>query len=345
MRYYRLSLLKDGKNLSVMVGSTPTTLGPFDTTKTPSYGQHIEFDVLIQGYDTVTSGLVIAIFGLPVEFLREDNNLRGYQFTLSAGFQAGLPLANPDQRGIVMQGTVYTSYANFIGTNQCLILNCITQQFDNVLSSYPIVPIVFNGKEKDKLSDVLLIALKNAYSTEKYPDLIFDIKISDKLILTEDMWGLYEGGLQQLAIAMRSLSKGLYQNISYDGVRMTMQGNKIIVWDNDYKPQNIKVVPIKLQELIGQPSWLSVNTMTFKCQMRADINVSDYIKLDKSPYSTQERIFFSSSSQIFNYARNNLTFSGMFQIRSVRHVGQYQNPDANNAWVTIYEANLIAENK
>lgn len=342
MRYYRLFLTKDGKPLSTRVGNTQVNIGPFDTTKTPGYGQHIEFDILIQSYDVVSSGLIMAIFGLPVEFLKQNVKLIGYTFKLEAGFQAGLPLANPNQRGVVMQGTVYSSYSNYLGTNQCLLLNCTPQLFDNALTSPPVNPIGFDGKQGDKLSDVILKSLMTAYPADKYPGITIVINISDNLILTEDMPGIYERGLQSFALFLRSLSRGLYQNKDYAGVSITLQANRIIVFDNAAPAQMPVAITINLAEFIGQPDWLTVNTITFKCPMRADIKVSDYVHLSQDPFSESGSIFFGSSSQIFNSARNTLSFSGYFQIKSVRHIGQYLNPDANSAWVTIYEANVIA---
>lgn len=336
MRYYRLSLLKDGQSVPVNINGIKTTLGPFDTSKTPGYGQHIEFDILIQGWDTVTSGCLISIFGLPIEMLNQSLNLEDYQVTLEAGFQEGLPLANPKQNGIILQGKVYSAYANWLGTNQCLVLNCQTQQFDQVLSSFPIKPITLVGKKPDKLADIIENALRNAY-----PDYEIEINISNELILTEKVEGIYSRGLRQFAIMMRSFSKGLNQKAGYDGVRMTIAENKIKIWDNDYISHTSKSIEINFEEIIGQPTWLAVNTITFKCPIRADINIDDYVLLKQDPYSNKGRVFFGSSSQIFNYARNKLNFSGQFQIISIRHVGQYLNPDANNAWVTIYEANLI----
>ncbi|QBY43969.1 hypothetical protein QE197_10880 [Arsenophonus nasoniae] len=338
MRYYRLTILKDGKSIPVNVGGQNVTIGPFDTSKTPSYGLHIEFDILIQGWNTVTSGTVITIFGLPVEVLNQSINFEGCQVTLEGGFQAGLPLSNPKQNGVILQGKVYTAYANWLGTNQCLMLSVTPQQFDQVLGSFPIKPITITGKLNDKLSDVLNNALKNAY-----PDYKIEITISDELVLTEDIDGVYPGGLSQLAGQMRSYSRGLYQNAAYDGVRTTIQDSKIKLWDNAYIPQKIQTISIKFEELIGQPTWVEVNTISFKCPMRADIRVGDYIQLSKNPYTSQGRVFFGGSSQVYNYAREKINFSGYFQIRSVRHIGQYLNADANNAWVTIYEANIVGK--
>ncbi|MDE2469453.1 MAG: hypothetical protein KGL35_12080, partial [Bradyrhizobium sp.] len=46
----------------------------------------------------------------------------GTNLVLRGGMQAGLPLANPDQAGLLVQGTVFQSWGNWIGTDMALTL-------------------------------------------------------------------------------------------------------------------------------------------------------------------------------------------------------------------------------
>lgn len=66
------------------------------------------------------SGTNIAIYGVPVTMLRESAQLAGCQINLTAGFTAGLPLANPNQAGLILSGQIYNPYANWLGTHQSL---------------------------------------------------------------------------------------------------------------------------------------------------------------------------------------------------------------------------------
>ncbi len=118
MRYYRLEI-RD-KNGNIPLASDGTPIGPFDTSETPGRGLHIEFDAPIFGYDVCGSGTLITIYGLPLSMLRQSVNLSGCLVTLTAGFQNGLPLANPHQAGIIVSGEIYNPFANWIGTNQTL---------------------------------------------------------------------------------------------------------------------------------------------------------------------------------------------------------------------------------
>lgn len=329
MRYYRLEITdKDGRPAFARDG---TPIGPFDTSDRPGYGLHIAFDALIAGYDVISSGTAIAIYGLPITMLSQSVQLSGYQVNLYAGFSKGLPLANAAQSGPlpIISGLIYNPYANWIGTEQSL--NFIVNPSPLLNGNGQGFSITLDGKKGEKVSDVLRRAL-----TASFPNSTINIEISDLLVLPEDWPAVYHR-MGQLASVIRGQSFSMIRSDSYSGVQIVMQNGMIRVFDNITAGENggIKILP---QELIGQPTWLGVVSMSFKCPLRADLHCGDVVELPENIISGPTSILSVNSDRSYAMLRNTVNFSGKFLITSVRHVGQYLSPDSSNAWVTIYEA-------
>lgn len=333
MKYYRLEITD--KNGAPAVDSEGNAIGPFDTSETPGRGLHIEFDALITGYDVISSGTMIAIYGLPISMLRQSVQLAGYQVNLFAGFSAGLPLANAEQAGLIISGQIYNPYANWLGVHQSM--NLIVNPSPLLNDKGQALSITLNGKKGEKLGDVLRRAL-----AEAFPDFTLEINISDKLILAEDGVGVYDR-IGQLAATMRSQSFSIINSDSYTGVQMVMQNRFIRVFDNSsVSGAGIQILP---QELIGQPTWIGPVSVSFKCPMRADLRCGDSVTLPENIISGPSALLSVNNDRSYAMLRNAVNFTGQFLITSVRHVGQYLSPDNSNSWVTIYEAVALAKQK
>ena len=332
MKYYKLEITdKDGNS---PLDSAGNPIGPFDSSLTPGAGLHIVFDALITGYDVVNSGTEIIIFGVPVTMLRESAQLAGCQVSLFAGFSAGLPLANPGQAGLILSGQIYNPYANWLGTNQSL--NLIVNPSPLLNDKGQAASITLDGKMGEKLSDVLNRALKAAY-----PTFAIEISISDELVLAEAGVGVYTR-LTQLATTIRSQSFSFINRDDYTGVQMVMQDKTIRVFDNiKGTAGGIQVLP---QELLGQPTWIGPVSVSFKCPMRTDLRCGDSVELPQNIISGPGALLAVSSERSYSSLREQVNFSGKFLITSVRHVGEFLNPDNTNSWVTIYEAVALAKN-
>ena len=86
---------------------------------------------------------------------------------------------------------------------------------------------------------------------------------------------------------------------------------------------------IQFTDLVGQPTWIAPLTIQVKVVMRGDLAVNDIIMLPPTQVVTTA----AAQSGI----QGPLTFSGSFQIASLRHVGNFRAPDGA-AWVTIIDA-------
>lgn len=332
MKYYKLEITDKDGNAPLDGAGNP--IGPFDSSLTPGSALHIEFDALITGYDVVSSGTNIAIYGVPVTMLRESTQLAGCQIDLTAGFTAGLPLANPGQAGLILSGQIYNPYANWLGTHQSL--NFIVNPSPLLNDKGQAASITLDGKKGENLKDVLTRAL-----TAAYPGFTLDISISDKLVLPEDGVGVYTR-LTQLAATLRSQSFSILNRDDYTGVQMVMQNKIIRVFDNDVDDDGaIEILP---EELLGQPTWIGPVSVSFKCPLRADLRCGDKVKLPQNIISGPGALLAVNTERSYSSLREQVNFSGKFLITSVRHVGDFLNPDNDNSWVTIYEAVALAKN-
>lgn len=331
MRYYRLEITRPDGSLPTDEHNNPL-IHPLDTSVAPGSGLHIEFDALVTGQDTANGGTVLTIYGLPISTISQAVNLRGCIVRLRAGFTSGLPLANPNQAGWIIHGEVLNAYGNWIGTHQTLNLVINPSQLRNVDESK--FSIQLGGKSGENLADVLTRNLKQAYPDEY----VISVNISERLVLPEDCLGAYPR-IGPYASMIRSLSRGIISDSEYSGVQISVQAGRVIVFDN-YAPKT-KITNILQQELLGQPTWIANNAVSFKCPMRADLISGDFITLPENIISGAASILSVNSADTWAVGRsgkNKVNFSGNFLIQTTRHVGQYLNPNGNDAWVTIYEA-------
>lgn len=223
MRYYRLEIInpKTGKP---PVDSNGNTIGPFDTSRTPGCGLHVEFDVEVAGLDVVNSGTMLTIYGLPIDMLKQSVSLQGCLVRMKAGFVEGLPLANPQQQGEVIYGEIYLAYANWIGTNQTLnpVINPTVRKTDD---GKPF-SIEGEGLKGEKVSDVISRALQKAF-----PNKLIDCTVSDSLVLPEPWKGTYDN-IGSLAMVVRSASIAMMRNERYSGVAISILSDRIRIYDN-----------------------------------------------------------------------------------------------------------------
>ncbi|WP_063102159.1 hypothetical protein [Escherichia coli] len=331
MRYYRLEIInpKTGKPPVCQNGDP---IGPFDTTRMLGCGLHVEFDFEVTGLDVVRSGTMLAIYGLPIDMLKQSVNLAGCLVRMKAGFVAGLPLANKDQQGEIIYGEVYLAYANWIGTNQTLnlVINPTVCKTDDGKPFF----IEGDGRTGEKVGEVISRALQKAF-----PNKLIDCTVSDSLVLPESWNGTYED-IGSLAMVLRSASIAMMRDEKYSGIAISILSDKIRIYDNASAKWG-EPKTIHAHELIGQPTWIAPFTVSFKCPLRGDIRCGDVVKLPEGLYSGAASIVMANTTAPSVISKNSTTFTGKFLVKSVRHIGSYLTADGD-AWVTVFEA--YAEN-
>lgn len=325
MRYYRIEIADENGNSIADGDGNP--IGPWDTTDNPSGALNVVFDAQTLGQDLNYSGTTVSIYGLPLSFLSQSVNLLKAQFTMYAGFQAGLPLANPAQSGMIIQGVTYKAYGNWEGINQTLNL-IVDQSAAFVLDGRP-VSLIMSGKKGELLSDVLArslnTSLNSGVSEEKKREI--SVNISDAFVLHEDWNSPYKNIFSLSQFLKRLFPDGLTSE-QYSGIQLVCQKGRIDIFDGTHANEPI---PILAHELIGQPTWVERLRVSFKTPMRADLQVGDIITLPLDVLSV-----LAVNNSLWRLNKNTVNFTGTFQILSMRHIGEYRNP-SGDAWVTTFE--------
>jgi hypothetical protein len=259
----------------------------------------------------------VVVHGVDFSNIGQQSNLNGASIRISVGMSAGLPFANPFQRGEIINGTILQAFGNWQGTQVALNLlvlpSTINPDEDANLS--------FNWIKGTPLQQAIQTTLSIAYPTLK----LFGT-ISPNLVFTETQPAQYFN-LKTFCQYINDVSKQIINQSDYLGACLSFQPGGFYIFDGTVP--SIKTINVDFVDIIGNLTWLDVATIQAKLVMRADCNIGDNIVFPKGSPTTNTATNFSQS-------RNLISFDGVFQINKIRHVGSSRQPDAN-AWVTIVD--------
>ncbi len=301
-----------------MTMEVSTTSGPSNIVKTwtshpggkyDAGAQNIMFDMLVMPASAAVGGSTLTIEGISLDDLKHGTDFTGLDFVLQCGFQAGLPLANPKQAGIIAAGNIFQSFANWEGTEMSLTFVIFPGGLNTTL--------VLNWPANTELS----IAIQNMLNIA-YPGVKVNINIGSFL----------QGHDEIHADSLDSMAQIIGAWTAYYGreVSITLQNGVFNVSDSTYQP---KTIPLNFVDLIGQATWIEPNIMQVKLQMRADISVGSLILLPAGMESVPGLVstLAASISGRMNYAP---TFQGYFSVIGVRHIGNFRSSDGAQ-WATL----------
>lgn len=284
-------------------------------SKFDAQAQNIQFDIPTTSYDIPIGGQIITIEGVALRELSQAIDYVGLQFTLRAGMASGLPLANPLQSGVISSGTVTQSFGNWEGTEMTLDLVVYPSAYSlgnsgNIVTSWTI---------GTPLADALKTTLTTAY-----PDTPVNINISPSLMLGYSEFGWHE--------SLEGLAEQIMTVTAQQGhpVRIALQAGIINVFDDTYTP---KPIQLNFNDLIGQPTWISINTVQIKLVMRGDISIGSKIKMPTG-ITNSPGFANTTADGMPNSQKNKPTFSGEFSVVEMRHLGNFRSADGAS-WVTL----------
>jgi len=275
----------------------------------------IEFDLLVYQLNDRAGGSTLKINGIGINQIGQSSQYNGMFIQIYLGMSKGLPLSNPKQAGLVLEGTIQRCYGNWMGTQQDINFIIVppsgTQQAPRNL--------ILNWNKGQELATVIKNTLNIAF-----PDYTVNIQIKNNLVLSNDEKGYFQT-TTQFAKYIKEVSQHIVKDATYQGVCMTI-GNKLFnVFDGTSEKTPLA---IDFNDMIGQPVWSSLNQIQFRTVLRADINVGDYVQLPKS--------IATNTPQSFSEYRDQSVFQGVFQIFSMRHVGNSRGLSGSD-WITIFD--------
>lgn len=282
---------------------------------------NVELDIYNAFYGTPggSNASTIVIEGVSLQDIQQAPNYAGMQITVSAGMQAGLPLANPKQAGVIVQGSILQSFANWVGTE-------MTLNFVLSASLYTVSRpgnIVLDWPAGTPLSQVLPITFRTAF-----PNLRPVVDIGSEYVLSYPVLAFYPT-LKKLAEFILSITS----KIKSPGVDIaTNPDGTIVATDGSVQPL---VKTLAFTDLVGQPSWFDANKMTFTTVMRADIQIRDVVLMPPELQSVPGIVTTAAASQGGAQLKYQSAFKGKFLVKEIRHIGNFR--DANGAaWVSSF---------
>jgi hypothetical protein len=321
---------------SIEIDGGPTYTS-FTSGVTNPNALQVELDIPVAPFDSPAStGAFVKIWGIPFSDISQAKNLRFKKVKVFGGFQKGLPLANPAQAGLLVQGYIWQPFGNWIGTDQSLdlIINAGAPPADVNNPSTP-PNLTLNWPQGGLMSDAIKSTLATAYSG--YTSSI-NINANLKLLQNE---AAYFNSLDEFARYVKATSKSIIKTTTYPGVSITLNDTVFNIYDNAPPATSTSstvgstsaAAPDKtvlFQDLIGQPTWIEAPLIQFKCAMRADLKVGDQVTLPQTFVNNTQQ----AQSSLIN---QQVAFQGKFQIQSVRHVGNFRQATAD-AWVSVFDA-------
>ena len=330
MRYYTLIISDpDGSNVLNLLGSTftsqtvPGVDGSVSLSSLSSLGQslrgalNVELDIPVVPYAVPMGAAFVRVWGISITSISQSSNLNGKLIKVFAGMAKGLPLANPQQAGLIMEGTIQQAFGNWEGVNQTL--DMIVQPATGLPATPLNLTMPWNKGQplSEAISNTIAVA---------FPDYALQINISDKLVLPADEPGYFQT-LSQFAQQIKLTSQRIIGG-DYAGVDIVIKEKKFVIYDGTTQTTPKQIA---FTDLIGQPTWINAGQIMSKCVMRADINLGDFVKLPPGQIVT--------TPQSYSQYRNGSTFQGTYQVDQVRHVGNFRH-GSGEAWITTLTMHL-----
>ena len=320
MRYYLISITNPQTGAAIL----PASLGTQALSSLLPNGQTnpgallVELDLPMANLYNPDNNAWVRIWGLGIAAIGSAFNLNGMNITIAVGMSKGLPLANPAQQGVVVVGTIFQAYGNWIGTAQTIDLNIISGGATPTQGR----AFVFQWTAGTPLN----VAIAQMLSTA-LPSMKQSININPNLIIASTETGYYYN-LTQFAQYINSRTIPIIGG-TYPGVQITSDGTTVRVWDSTAASSPPAPTAINFQDLIGQPTWVGPATISVKLVMRGDIRLGDTITLPQSLVTQTQ------ASQLRLVDKT--AFNGNYLVQQVHHYGNSRQPDAAS-WNTTIQA-------
>jgi hypothetical protein len=266
-------------------------------------------------------GSTVTIHGVPLKDISQAYQFAGMNIAVKAGMSKGLPLADPSQQGLILNGEILQAWANWVGTQMDLnlLVYASTYTYDKPGN------FVLDWKQGTDLKDALTTTLGVAY-----PDLGIVFSLSKPYILTRPV-GHTHYTLAGLAALIASTTK----TATFPGVLVSSPINNTILVSDGLTQRNPKTLNFK--DLVGQPAWIDKATMIVTTVMRGDIQIGDFIQMPQGLLGLPGAMTIAASAVSGTTQLDfKSAFQGQFNVQEIRHVGNFRSPNGAD-WVTIFK--------
>jgi hypothetical protein len=284
---------------------------------------NIELDITQMPGHVGNSQSYVRIYGLSLKDVF-SLDLSQANIEVSVGMAQGLPLATAAQKqaGLVIKGSVFQAFGNWLGTDMTLDLiigaGGLTGTHDQP-KNYK-----FDWHRGQTLEDAIRETLSNSPLSGINPK----IKINDdRTGPADNLSGTYDT-LEDFGKFIREHTEGVHGE-NDKGVYIYNIGSDVIVGDTSIKEQTGPTTQIAFQDLLGQVTWFAPNEMTCKLVMRGDLQVGpgSFVRFPQNPLKQTQA---GALPSFFNRTRDTVGIASdqQFWISRIHHWGNYRQPDA-----------------
>jgi hypothetical protein len=273
-------------------------------------GLHIELQAPVTVLALPSGDTVLRVFNAPWQYHTNIVEMEGMNIEIYGGMKKGLPLANPDQYGLLLQGEIFRCFGDLEGKTNILQFVVIPSGSRDVKEN-----IIFHIKAGQKLGDAITEALVSAgYNRDTI------ISKLDKTLVQNYDEPHFSAHLREF---------GGWIKLRYD-IDIVNQNKRFLLFDKKQPATN--EVKISVNDLIGQPTWLKAaeSEISIKTVLRGDILVGDTKIIINQPMIARASAIGSAGLSI----KNRLSFTGTFICTGITHFAEYCNKDAGS-WASV----------
>lgn len=273
----------------------------------------VEFDIPVYSYDAPGGLARVKIYGVDFPDIQAQSDLNGANIEVYGGMAKGLPLANPAQAGILVKGSVFQCFGNWVGRETSLELF--------IVAKAPSVNLAYKWPKGGSLEAAVRQVLNIAYPGSNVTG-----GFDPSLVYTEEQPFAYQN-LAQLSKFVFDTSRTINTSPNYLGAKIVQTPKGFLLYDGTNQPV---AKQISYLDMVGNATWLENQVMQVMCVMRADLTPGDIIKMPQGSNQINQQSSFSQY-------RNKAAFQGNFLLRNLRHLGDSRQLSAES-WVTVIDA-------
>jgi len=256
MRFYRIVIQNPETGQVIVPPGFEGLLGgasytSFVNGKTLPAAWDVELDIPVIGQATPQGQALARVWGISRQEISQANNLNGKNISIYGGMQKGLPLANPAQAGLLVQGVIFQAFGNWIDIHQQTLDFVIMAGSGSTAAAQGTGTLkapknlVLNWKAGTTLAAALTTTLQTAF-----PGVTVNVNINSGLIRPNDEIGFYPT-LEQLSQYARETSLDIIKTANYAGVSIVIAANTITVSDGS-ATSSAAAKQVNFQDLIDR---------------------------------------------------------------------------------------------
>lgn len=319
-RYYDIELIDPVTNKTVKQW-TSSPNGVYDPG-----ALNVEFDLLVYPMDSNMGAASVIVEGVPLADLIQNKQyanstpFAGLIFQIKGGMGKGLGLVNPKQSGVLYRGGILQSFGNWEGTEMNLAFVITPSPFTTANPGN----FVFLWKSGTPILQAIETTLQTAF-----PNVPIASNLSQNLVFGYDEIH-FCSTLGGFGAHIKALTQGK-AGTNYPGISIGVSKGVILIYD--YAPSSSIYTQLVMTDFIGQPTWIGVDVMQATMVLRGDIGLNSVVKMP-SEFQSLPGIVNIQSASYASTQKYQTTFKGLFQIISLRHIGNFRS-SSGREWATI----------